>query len=62
MKGHEKTIFYKFVDKNLFTLGHVTKFVYKSHDKIYARIIQGNLCLEKAYKVISAVCLHYLVT
>ena len=42
----------KFVYKNLFTFGHVTKFVYKSHDKNYTRIILGDLCLEKAYKTI----------
>ena len=32
-----KAIFYKFVYKSLFTLGHVTKFVYKSNDKYYTR-------------------------
>ena len=32
-----KAIFCKFVYKSLFTLGHVTKFVYKSSDKNYTR-------------------------
>ena len=40
LKKPWKAIFYKFVDKSLFTLGHVTKFVYKTHDKIYARFMQ----------------------
>ena len=49
------------VDKSLFILGHVTKFVDKSHDKNHTRLMQGDLCIEKAYKAISAVCLQKVV-